>query len=91
MPISSTNTNPEGSMRQTSMRHRLLKNSSLSLVPLSLVPLVLFFGSTQRRPTARQTGASLTLTPTAANRNCALFWEWVAHGRSSSSSKSRAW
>jgi hypothetical protein len=36
VPISSTNTNREGSMRQTSIRHRLLKNSSLSLAPLVL-------------------------------------------------------
>src|SRR5215212_2020135 len=36
VPISSTNTRPEGSMLPTSVRHRLLKNSSLSAAPLDL-------------------------------------------------------
>src|SRR3712207_6477594 len=38
-----------------------------------------FFRLLRRHPTARQTVASLTLTPDRANRNSAL-WEWVAHG-----------
>jgi hypothetical protein len=37
-----------------------------------------------RPPTARQTVASLTLTPETANKNSAL-WEWVAQGLSSRS------
>ena len=82
VPISSTNTNRSGSMRPTSMRHKSLKNSSLSAAHLDL-----FFRLLRRRPTARQTVASLTITPDAANRNSAL-WEWVAHGLSSRSSKS---
>jgi hypothetical protein len=40
-----------------------------------------FFRLLQRRPTARQTVASLTLTPDTANKNSALsLWEWVTHG-----------
>ncbi len=38
-----------------------------------------FFRLLRRRPTARQTVASLTLTPDTANKNSAL-WEWVTHG-----------
>ena len=38
VPISSTNTNRPGSMRQTSMCHSLLKNSFRSAAPLNLLP-----------------------------------------------------
>src|SRR5215211_5335329 len=54
---------------------------------LFLQPLWTFFRLLERRPTARQTVASLTETPETAYRNSAL-WERVAHGRSSRSSKS---
>jgi len=46
-----------------------------------------FFRLLRRRPTSRQTVASLTETPHAAERNSALC-EWVAQGRSRRSSKS---
>jgi hypothetical protein len=73
------NTNRSGSTRPTSMRQSTL----IKTRPVLLL-LWIFFRLLWRLPTARQTVASLTLTPDCANRNSAL-WEWVAHGLSSRS------
>ena len=40
VPISSTNTSPEGSTRPNSLRHRSLKNSSRSRAPVVLFSAV---------------------------------------------------